>query len=103
MCGDSPKHLSPGGPEALEAGELGLDGNTGGGSGVDEGAAVSEDGRGNGIPARDSAIADLTIAASTGPRPERGRMGVETEDDLRLALGDVRGEGVAEGRRLSAP
>jgi hypothetical protein len=39
-----------------------------------------------------------------GRGPQRGRIGIEAEDELRAALGDLRGQPVAEQqRRLSAP
>ncbi len=91
VLGDDGEHLAAGGAEALEAGELGLDGEAGGGDGVDEGAAVAEDGAGDVLRGRHHA------------GPERGGMGVETEDQLRLAAGDTRNECVAEEDQLSAP
>jgi hypothetical protein len=37
-------------------------------------------------------------------RPQRGRVGIEAEDELGAALSDLRGQPVAEQqRRLSAP
>jgi hypothetical protein len=89
--GDGRQDLPTRRPELLEAGELRLDGEAGGRDGVDERTAVAENGAGD------------IRGPSPHPGPERGGMGVEAEDELRLAQGDTRGEGVAEEDQLSAP
>jgi hypothetical protein len=69
------------------------------GGGVDQRAAVRQRRRGGclrriGDPGR----------RRLGRRPQPGWIGVEAEDELRAALGDLRGQPVAEQqRRLSAP
>ena len=104
-----------GGAEALEAGELGLDRDAGGAGGVDQRAAVDEDGggglRGGGggagraggvgrVDERDGEALALLADGLAGVGPEAGGIGVDPEDDLRLAGGDRRGESVAKaGRR----
>src|ERR1019366_5501258 len=77
----------------LEARELGLDRHAGVGRGVDQRATVLEHRAAGGLPRREP-VRDLLSAG-----PQVGRVGVEPEHELRLALRDARGQGVAEGPR----
>ena len=104
-----------GGAEALEARELRLDGDAGGAGGVDQRAAVDEHRGGGlcgggsgpgraggigGVDERDREALALLADGLADVRPQAGGIGVDPEDDLRLAGGDRRGEPVAErGRR----
>src|SRR5689334_14189116 len=75
------ERLPPGCAERLEARDLRLDRDAGGPGGVDDGAAVGGD-------------------VAPGIRPEPGRIRVQPQDDLGLALGDARRQPVAERRQL---
>jgi hypothetical protein len=79
-------------PQQLEARELQLRRNAGLGRGVDQRATVADDRLcrelGSGAP-------PVRLRRMAGP--QRPRIGVETQDDLRPARGDVGVEGVAEG------
>jgi len=65
------------------------------------------DALGGRVPTRGSRAAIENLRGNAGrhsnPRPERSRVGIEAEHDLRLAFGDARREGVAEGSQISAP
>ena len=104
-----------GGAEALEAGELRLDRDAGGAGGVDQRAAVHEHGGGRlggggrrargvrgvgGADERDGEALALLAGGLARVRPQAGGIGVDPEDDLRLAGRDRGGEPIAEpGRR----
>jgi hypothetical protein len=84
----------PGGAEQLEARKLGLDRDARVRGGVDEGKAVCA----HSARSRAHGIGD--IRGCCGRRgPQRRRVGIEAEDDLRLARGDPRRQGVPEGGR----
>ena len=92
--------------EALEAGDLRLDGDDGIADRVDDRAAMGEDGsRGAGR----GAGAERTRRGVFGLGPERERIGIEAEHDLRLALGDRGGQAIGKtlaqggGMRSSEP
>ena len=83
-----------GGAEALEAGELRLDRDDRSRDGVDHGAAVGQHGRG--ARGRRRPRTGGADASAAGPQP-RG-VGIEPDDDLRLAPGDEAGQPVGEVR-----
>ena len=106
-----------GGAEALEAGELRLDGDAGRAGGVDQREAVGEHGggglergrrgagarsRAGGVGRVDERERERARAARRAPRRRSGQrrrgIGVDPEDDLGLARGDGGGEPVAERR-----
>ena len=88
--------------EALEAGDLRLDGDAGRAGGVDHGEAVALDGGGRALGGAGGLGRLGPIGADrTGPdraRPQRGRVGVEAQHDLAAALLYERREPVGETR-----
>ena len=86
-----------GGPEALEARELRLDGHARGAGGFDRRAAVEFDRRGGEL----GRLAVTTAYGLDRDLPQGGRVGVEAEDDLAAPLLDERGEPVSEGENGS--
>jgi len=97
-------NLGEGGPtgraEALEAGELRLDGDAGGASALDQATAVGDDGSRGGLGG--------ITAGGYGGRPrsaQLGGIGVEAEADLAAALFDERRKPIREAgrQRISRP
>jgi hypothetical protein len=82
-----------GSAEALEAGELRLDGDAGRARGVDRRGAVGADGGGGAL----SGCAGR-FRGRGGLGPQAARVGVEPQDDLGLALRDEGTQPVAEVR-----
>jgi hypothetical protein len=82
--------------ERLEARQLQLHRDAGLRGRVDQGSAVLENRAPRGLRRRKA----CGLLGSAG-RPQRARIGVQAEHDLRLTLGDSCGEGVAEGVRLA--
>jgi hypothetical protein len=75
---DRAERLTAGRAERLEAGELRLDREARVRGGVDQRAAVGEDGGGR----RRSGIGRVGPGGGIRDRPERRRIGIEAEDEL---------------------
>ena len=86
----------PGRAQPLEAGQLGLDRHARRPRRVDHHSAVAHDGSGGTVRSRCAGSGSYTgELARRGP--QRRGVRIETEHDLRLAFGDARRKGVAEG------
>jgi hypothetical protein len=108
VIGDGDECRRPWRSESLEAGELELDCKTGRCDCIDEREAVAKDGPSDPRDILRAHKAGVLLPreafrATPNPRPERGRMRIEAEHDLRLTLGDTRREGVAKERQVSVP
>ena len=108
MADDRAEHRAARLAERLEARELRLHGDASRAGGVDQRAAVRDHSRrgcsgGRALLPRggralllDGAREPLLSGVRDGP--QRGGVGIEAEDELRLALVDARGERVAEAQ-----
>lgn len=87
-----------GGAKALEAGELGLDGDAGGSRALDQAAAVVGDRGGRQLGGRRIGV------ARARPLPSQlGRVGVEAETDLTATLFNERREPIGKARQRVQP
>ena len=91
----------PGCAQALEAGDLRLDGHARGPGGVDDRAAVRGDRDARTLRGAASGPARAGRAGRRGPQPHR--VGVQAEDDLGLTAIDEHGQTVREGRPPGRP
>jgi hypothetical protein len=85
------------GTEALEAGELRLDGDAGRAGGLDQRRAVGLDGGAGAVRGR-----AVVGRPRQRLRPQPGGVGVEAEDDLRFARGDELSQAITERRRAAS-